>query len=719
MYNNYLDNKEPLKKNDTQQIFDNLKDQPPQDITNTIRTAGILTLNLSEQLQISTTNFSFIAQKLDNNENNFKVSNFQLQVPRLNINNSAISLILWNKNPYLSQSAILIDTSVISISLSNLSGILISSRELINPVQLSWIIPGSRNISNSSLLNYTGDCYYWNTTLTNWATDGCYVVYVNKTYIICNCTHLTEFSARINAVYQSNIDLFNNIQNVYSYDGLIKYRNFYIIFGSLAVIMFGLSFIGLYIDIKDFKRYYTILLNNEVINNFVKDKKIIDIYLDSNVNVVSIQNELNKPIKYTFLSILYNRILFQHTQIGAFFKFDPKMPRIFRIMLIFVGLFNSLFLTAFMYGYTYGYKDNTLESLSLLESFRLSIITAILNYPSLILLNLLMNIAGLHEFKWRYPVLIDELYRRHKYEDEISMYKSKELDEIDISKVEKIEIEDENFSLIHSIYGYWHDIISIFVCKRHAENEDRTIGSIEKAVFYAKKEYFKGNKQPYYYSFLPFHTKVGGFVFLIAVGWLIWCLNYLLLFASVHEASVSDNILTSFGFTELETVFITQPISLLGIIFIGFMLNKIKNRIGFNNKQNLELMYFNSDPYRNKFSTEFSTRFAFEIFVNIPSQVSHSLNKMPNKIKNLGYASVESVIEYIEKEEIHYSKKSHRFNKRDKSIADLYNRIVSNEKPEIDTSKTEEFFEPSQIKINIPKESTKLDYFRKKFPWKP
>ena len=26
MYNNYLDNKEPLKKNDTQQIFDNLKD---------------------------------------------------------------------------------------------------------------------------------------------------------------------------------------------------------------------------------------------------------------------------------------------------------------------------------------------------------------------------------------------------------------------------------------------------------------------------------------------------------------------------------------------------------------------------------------------------------------------------------------------------------------------------------------------------------------------
>jgi ABC-type multidrug transport system fused ATPase/permease subunit len=512
--------------------------------------------------------------------------------------------------------------------------------------------------------------------------------------------------------------------------------------------------IGLYIDIKDFKQYYELLKNT-----IIKDDKIIDIYLHNlyENNSKSESNDklkTDEPIKYKYLSMLCNRILFQHTQIGAFFKFDPKMPRLFRIMLIFVGLFNSLFLTALLYGYTsYG-------SMSLTESFVLSIITAVLNYPSLILLNILMNYAGLHEFKWRYPLLIDELDRRHKYEDEISMYKSKELDDIDIKKIKKIIIEDIHFSLFNSIYGYWNELFSIIRCKRKKENkyhnnnekdnnkkdvevvEEREKGSIEKAYFFATKDYVVPIKQPSYYSLLPFHTTSGGFVFFISIGWLIWCLNYLLLFASVHQSSVSNNILTSFGFTELQTVFITQPISLMIIIFIGFISNKIKKWCGFHNKIQLESIYYYSDPYRKQYSTELSTRFAFEIFVNIPSQISYSINYLPNKIKNLGYASVESVVEYIEKDDIHFTKKSHKFNKKELAIINLYERmknkkLVIEKKVNfqneiiIDEEIHDEIHEEipnivsetvqNEIKfkhISDPK-FERLHYFKKIQPWKP
>ena len=752
MYNNFLQNKESLQQNDTQQIFNNLNNQPPASIEGTIIQAGVLTLksNPSNQLQISTSNFSFVAKQLDNNNNNnnFEVSNFKLKVPSLNVNNNtAITMIVWNTNPYLSKSSILIDTNVISISLSNLSGSVLDSQKLINPIQLSWIISSisntNTNLSNSSILNYTGNCYYWNKTELNWKEDGCYLVYVNKTYITCNCTHLTEFSARINAVYQSNINILSNIGNVYSEDGLQRYKNFYIIFGSMGIAMLIFMSIGLYIDIKDFKKYYELLKNT-----IIKDDKIIDIYLH-NLHENNSKSESDskikqeEPIKYKYLSMLCNRILFQHTQIGAFFKFDPKMPRLFRIMLIFVGLFNSLFLTALLYGYTsYG-------SMSLSESFVLSIITAVLNYPSLILLNIFMNYAGLHEFKWRYPLLIDELDRRHKYEDEISMYKSKELDEINILKIKKIIIEDIHFSLFNSIYGYWNELFSIISCKRKKENDhhnnnnkdveievdgERVKGSIEKAYFYATKAYVTPNKQPSYYSLLPFHTISGGFVFFISIGWLIWCLNYLLLFASVHQTSVSDNILISFGFTELQTVFITQPISLMVIIFIGFISNKIKKWCGFHNKIQLESIYYYSDPYRKQYSTELSTRFAFEIFVNIPSQISYSINDFPNKIKNLGYASVESVVEYIEKDDIHFTKKSHKFNKKELAIIDLYERM-KNQKLIVEKKVkiNDEIIIDDLIHDNLPNrviddikiKSTsdakfeRLHYFKKIQPWKP
>jgi hypothetical protein len=278
----------------------------------------------------------------------------------------------------------------------------------------------------------------------------------------------------------------------------------------------------------------------------------------------------------------------------------------------------------------------------------------------------------------------------------------------------------------------------MITCKKNIEERAREKGSIERAYFFATKKYIKPVLQPYYHSYFPFHTTIGGIVFFISIGWLAWCLNYLLLFASVHQSSVSDNILTSFGFTELETVFITQPISLLCVILIGYLSKKIKNWLGFKTDIHLQSIYYYSDPYKNKHSTEFSTRFAFEIFVNIPSQVSYSLNNIPNKIKNLGYASVESVVDYIEKKDLHFSNKSHKFNKKELAIKNLYDNM---RKQNIDIPKManvrkieaahkieeahnlEENEDENKYKIKI-NTTNKIDknlyYFKKNLPaWRP
>jgi len=282
-------------------------------------------------------------------------------------------------------------------------------------------------------------------------------------------------------------------------------------------------------------------------------------------------------------------------------------------------------------------------------------------------------------------------------------------------------------------------MLYIITCKKKTKEETKEetkIGSIEKAFFYATKEYIKPVKQPYYYSYLPFHTPSGGFVFFISIGWVAWCLNYLLLFASVHQSSVSDNILTSFGFTELETVFITQPLSLLCEIFIGYLSKKIKNWFGYKKDIQLETIYYYSDPYKNKNSTEFSTRFAFEIFVNIPSQISYSINNIPIKIKNIGYASVESVIDYIDNKDMHFSNKSHKFNSKEIAIQNLYDNMRKTlnvrkieevpkieEVIKIEEVKLEEVskIEVSKIKINtLDKIDKNLYYFKKNLPaWKP
>jgi hypothetical protein len=305
---------------------------------------------------------------------------------------------------------------------------------------------------------------YWNTSLEMWDDQGCSVVSVSSSELICNCSHLTDFGSRFEAVYKSNKDIFSDATSVYSLEGLEKYRQFYITFGALAIFGFFTFGIGLYLDITSANKYYQSLIRIPVIKELKQSTGcLIDICYEYSVSFSEnkydnnkiykdvAQNKIgdeieshNKNSRYNtfkrFILIWWNRLLFQHSHLSAFLRFDPRLPRMFRLMIIFVGQFTSLFLSAFLYAFKYGdTKGQTLPQINLTETITLAAITALFNIPFMMFFVKLMNAAGIDEFKWRYPLLYDELIRRHAFENELSKIDTDNLDLklIDLNELRK------------------------------------------------------------------------------------------------------------------------------------------------------------------------------------------------------------------------------------------------------------------------------------------
>ena len=714
-----------LNRTQADNLFSNLDNQESTDIEDLLHQAATLVLNNEPSYSSSTSKFDLLAKTLDK-EQSVAMVDFSLDIPHLNLGNSTVSVVKWQTNPYQNVSSWLIDTNVVSVVLSKLSGTQFASQTLTSPIQLAWNLNLDRNdvrikqqvklahcTQPNQKLNFTcpsgnqtytcqgvetvkaycpapksykAECLYWNTTTSGWAKDGCYQVYANSSYAVCNCTHLTNFATRLTAVYDSNTAIFLSTASVYSYAGLQKYYKFYIIFGSIAAIALVALGLGLWLDIRDSNKYFKLLFTDEIVQQLSNKGLLIDVCKENPPMEVSkfqhkdkgTQTEDNK--KPTFLSIIWNRILFQHKQLSAFLRYDPRLSRVFRLFVVFIGLFNSLFLTGFMYSYTYGIENATLPSMTLLESFVLSLITACLNYPSQILFSSIVSSVGYEEFKWRYPVILAEIERRHNFENMVIGLQEEQLsipniDFEDIKNnpevptmVKKSHCKD----LFYSLGSYFNDLISLLRCKKTKHVEALPEGSIKKAVYYAGQPYENPLAQPAYKQYLPFRTVSGGVVFAAAIGWFAWCLNYLILFSAYHSESVSDGILISFGINELETIVLIQPIVLLFYILIGLGVRKVQNYFTCFRKtpHKVPTLYFESDPYVKNYSTTFSTQLAYDIFLNIPSLVSHSGKQMHRYSKNLGYASIESVLDYISQKDDMI-----RFTKKEELVKELYTYV--------------------------------------------
>jgi hypothetical protein len=131
-------------------------------------------------------------------------------------------------------------------------------------------------------------------------------------------------------------------------------------------------------------------------------------------------------------------------------------------------------------------------------------------------------------------------------------------------------------------------------------------------------------------------------------GWLGWCLNYLLLFASSHSNSVGETIMTSYATSELTTVFLIQPFTILMTTFLYYLVKKyqgslptfITNFFLGRKVKSIPSMYYFSDPWNKKSKSPFTSEFAYSIFVACPAAASGS--------NELAYASIAALSEVID-----------------------------------------------------------------------
>jgi len=735
-FTSFLGNRTSLDPSETTMIFNSISDLPASQIGDILKLAGVLTLNSNGgTFQYSSPSFNFKAAVLPPKPSIVSVSNLKINLPNLGFPNSAVSMIGWASNPYSSNQSI--DSTVLSLSVSTLKGEDIPVNGLKQPIQLKfplnlgndnrliptkyvidcqdditykvaknqqtftkleknssgYIIPCAnkdyiidcKNGTDIKYINcpipssFSGKCMYWSNKLSTWTDDGCILISATSTELTCNCTHMTDFGSRLEAVFEANEDIFAGAGNVYSLDGLQKFKQFYITFGMLALFGFIVFGIGIYLDSIDSKKYFNVLMKDPVILKLKSSTdKLIDKCFNYEVigdNKIEVKDTLIK--KKSIFTIWRNRIFFQHPQISAFFKFDPKLSRLFRFLIIFVGQFNSLFITALLYAFKYGNGSNSTASLNILETILLAALTALLNIPSLTILFKLVNAAGLEEFKWRYPILYEELLRRNTFEKELQLFNENELtaDNLNMKKInyyielskgqDNPDIKITNEDIDVDMDGDFDSNILNALCscfKRNRKNNNNK-GDINKAYVIASNDYPDVKKKSSFNIYLPFHTFKGGLSFFISIGWFIWCLNYLLLFAASHSVDVSNQMLTSFGISEITTVFLTQPITLLILIFLNYGIHKLRNKYSFLRKdKKVPDIYYFSDPFIQGYSTHLSTSFAYRIFLNGPSESSYGMFKD----KELGYAPLEGIINHIDKN------MKIELASRDKKIIELY-----------------------------------------------
>ena len=651
-------------------LFTDLSDYNPLLIKDALKDLGFAGLGKSPDgvFAVSTEAFDLKMKRLAGENNSMGIGQTNISLPII-AGSSAASAIQWATNPYSSLNSEELDVPVLSLSVLDTYGREIPVNNLSTPIVLGWTLPnderfqdppeyiincvkGDVYISQESALrsfkNFTitksawnlpctlgtiervtclpnevvheftcptpilnPSCMYWNTTRNVWSTDGCKAV-LNGTYIECHCTHLTDFSTRINAVADQNKAIFDNAGNVYSLEGLEKYASWYGIFGGIALFTLGLACLSARIDFIRKKKYIIELYKNKTIQSFIEYKPKLPLYRYSkNISYINDIKKYKKPVEKEYS--LWQRICAQHTRLQFIFRYDPRLSRIFRLMGLFVLQFHSLFITALLYGFTYNGTP-----MMWYDSIILALITSALNIPMIRILVGSMNIIGLAEFENQFPYLTEEYKRRAEFEALASVYFNKQT--IDVVEDTGVNINDSDDCL---------NMLAIYLCCRESEAKD-DISILEPSLLLKKmtnivqKSFVKYELASPAWSILPCNT-FKGFLFLAcSFGWLGWCLNYLLLFSAAHEKGVGEKIMISYATSEMITVVITQPITICASLFLFIIMEKYSKYIPFYkylNTNTVPSLYYFSNPWRNSKSV-LTSEFAYAMFIECAAHAS-------------------------------------------------------------------------------------------------
>lgn len=721
--------------------------QPDQalSVINTIPQVGISdTMNvlkklggvISAPISFSSTSFEGALAPIKNTTVQVSSISYNINIPVIpNLPpNSAVVAISWSNTTTFSNETTL--TNIMSVSVSN-KGIDYSVSNLTNPIVLNW------NISNIiTPPNMTLKCSYWNYTSSSWRSDGCNITIINN-ILYCECNHMTDFVARFERIAEMNKNMFENAGNVYSLDGLNRYKNYYIFYGCYFIIMILIG-IGLQqLDIKNSEQYLQSLKHNFDIIKFKKDIKQFyidkcyisdkidefDEYNDYKIHKYKLINEIyNKLDKNKFnnkkelfeyiqllvdeelenkqlsdinsklivdsdnsskdsensnskdkkvmvcthilklISLWWKRLLYQHNYLSILFKYDPQSPRIFRVFFIFTVISHTLFMTALLYGYSHE-LSGSVDATSPIMAISLSIITSIINVPFMNFIMKILQLSGKSEFEWRYPFIFREIKKMIIFEE---VYYSKsnissknKNDKSNTSEIVKNEDEDNIITsfFINYIFTYFT------CCKRKDKNKVQDIDEIFKDRI--DKEVVKIKDIPleskwWYTYYLPFHTPVSTASFFGCLGYLIWTINYLLLFSANTQPEVQISIIESFGISQLFSIFIMTPITLLITLLFTWVYHRYIKKTSV--ISNMIPLYYHSDPFINDKSFGLTVRLTKSLFLKSIAESSINQPTDPRII-----APVKGLVAQILKEEL--------INHMDKEYYDKvikYNQMCAN-----------------------------------------
>jgi len=467
---------------------------------------------------------------------------------------------------------------------------------------------------------------------------------------------LTDFSSRIQAVAAANTNIINNAGNVYSLEGLIKFAQWYGIFGGIALLTLILGYAAMVIDRRGTTAYVKELLHNESINPFLAHNPDTPVYsYDSSSKYSKVMKRKPTVLKNTIVNekkperlSCFSRLFLQHNRLQFIFKYDPRLSRVFRLLFLFVLQFHSLFVTALLYNFTYSGQP-----MQWYDTILLALITTGLNMPVVRLVLQSMNKIGMLEFQRQFPLLHDEYKRRLDFETYAMFYIFKNPDGGDDSvsetdvKNELAFMDDDDMSIF--------DMIAIYLCNKPVppSKKDELLALSHKDAMRIMVNIVK-EPYPYYEQYgagwqsAPCHTWQGGVFIACCCGWLGWCLNYLLLFAAANETKVGETIMTSYATSELSTVFLVQPLTIMLTTLVYYLVKRfekslpifITNLFISRKVKNIPSIYYFSDPWNAKSKSPFTSEFAYNLFVACPAAASGT--------NEMAYAPIAALSETID-----------------------------------------------------------------------
>jgi hypothetical protein len=655
---------------------------PPSQIQDSLQLLGTAALGAEGNFSFSTDEFTLGMKSLGVEPALLLSPGLEIAMPPLaNLfpGAAAAAVIQWTTNPYANLTVAVPDAPVISLSVLDSTGAKISVKNLSKPISMNWdlkISPddpriqpppayvadcghgilyiddgvsfskfhGAVVLGNSSWkvpcllgiqanfkcvgsggfqnfvcpsIAYEHDCMYWDSVVSNWSNDGCIAVSGTLTGVVCECTHLTDFSARLRAVEASNKAIFDNAGRVYSAAGLKEYAQWFGLFGGIAAVTLLIGAVVTYVDLASTRRYIHSLLRNKYLLEFLDRRPSSPLYIydhHSSHDRYHKQKKETPPAKTISLS---QRLLQQHPSLQFIFRYDPRLSRLFRLLFLFIVQFHSLFITALLYGFTYGVSGGK-TTMTIPETILLSVMTMALTVPVVQVLLRGLNRVGTLEFQAQFPVLYEEYGRRANFEKIALVY---------LNKKEGLVL-DPGFLKVAGV----DDLLELPLKQLLKEMAD-----------VISKPWNLLNFPMGCWRMWPAHTWQGLLFLLSSFGYFGFILNYLILFAAAHDKSVGEQVMTSWGISQLSSIILIQPLTIVLTLGFYWILNRFSKFIPVCLQKNIlipavrsipSIFYF-TNPWSAMSHSPLTAQFAYTLFTRCSAYASHA--------DELAYAPIEAI----------------------------------------------------------------------------